>query len=75
MEPQKFAAIDIGSNSIKLVIIEAAAVDSFNVILQERERIRLGKQTLSKKFLSASAILRTKEAILRFRSIVRSYGI
>jgi exopolyphosphatase/pppGpp-phosphohydrolase len=38
----KFAAIDIGSNSIKLVVVEAAASDSFAVLSCEREVVRLG---------------------------------
>ena len=69
MKTQKLAAIDIGSNSLKLVIVEAAASDSFTVILQERERVRLGHETLRNKFLSARAINLSAETIGRFRSI------
>jgi len=53
MKTQKLAAIDIGSNSLKLVIVEAAAADSFTVLLQDRERVRLGHETLKNHFLSA----------------------
>ena len=56
MKTQKLAAIDIGSNSLKLVIVEAAASDSFTVLLQERERVRLGQDTLRNHILSAGAI-------------------
>lgn len=69
MKTQKIAAIDIGSNSIKLAVVEAAASDSFTIIVQERERVRLGEETLRKKFLSNDAIARSVEAIARFRSI------
>ena len=72
MKTQKLAAIDIGSNSLKLVIVEAAASDSFTVILQERERVRLGHETLRNKFLSANAINLSAEAIGRFRSIAEA---
>ncbi len=72
MKTQKIAAIDIGSNSIKLAIIEAAASDSFTVILQERERVRLGQETLRKKFLSPEAIARSTDAIAKFCSIAES---
>ncbi|MGI8555108.1 MAG: Ppx/GppA family phosphatase, partial [Pyrinomonadaceae bacterium] len=72
MKTQKIAAIDIGSNSIKLAIIEAAASDSFTVISQERERVRLGEETLRKHFLSPDAIARSTEAIAKFRSIAES---
>ncbi len=75
MKNQKLAAIDIGSNSLKLVIVEAAASDSFTVILQGRERVRLGHETLRNKFLSAEAINLSAEAIAKFRSIAESRGV
>ena len=72
MKNQRLAAIDIGSNSIKLAVIEAAASDSFTVLLQERERVRLGQDTLRNRFLSAEAIARSAEAIAKFRSIAEN---
>ena len=72
MKTQKLAAIDIGSNSLKLVIVEAAASDSFTVILQDRERVRLGHETLRNKFLSANAIDLSAAAIAKFRQIAES---
>ena len=72
MKTQKLAAIDIGSNSLKLVIIEAAASDSFTVLLQERERVRLGHETLRNHFLSEEAIDLSAAAIGKFRSIADS---
>ena len=75
MKTQKLAAIDIGSNSLKLVIVEAAASDSFTVLLQERERVRLGHETLRNKFLSKEAIDLSAAAIGKFRSIADSRGV
>ncbi len=72
MKTQKLAAIDIGSNSLKLVIVEAAASDSFTVLLQERERVRLGHETLKNRFLSREAIDLSANAIDKFRSIAES---
>lgn len=69
---QRLAAIDIGSNSIKLAIVEAAASDSFTLILQERERVRLGQETLRNQMLSPDAISRSIEAINKFRQIAES---
>lgn len=74
MKTQKLAAIDIGSNSIKLAIIEAAASDSFTVILQERERVRLG-ETLKLRFIPAEAIQKSADAIAKFRSIAESRNV
>ena len=72
MKTQKLAAIDIGSNSLKLVIVEAAASDSFTVLLQERERVRLGQDTLRNHILSDEAINLSASAIAKFRAIAES---
>jgi exopolyphosphatase / guanosine-5'-triphosphate,3'-diphosphate pyrophosphatase len=74
MKTQKLAAIDIGSNSIKLAIVEAAASDSFTVLLQERERVRLG-ETLKLRYISAESIQKSAEAIAKFRSIAESRDV
>jgi len=70
----KFAAIDIGSNSIKLVVVDAAASDSFAVLAREKEVVRLGHETLIKGYLGRDAILRAADCIRRFRSIAEGRG-
>lgn len=72
MKTQTIAAIDIGSNSLKLAIVEAAASDSFTIVLQERERVRLGHDTLRLKRLSDEAINLSADAIAKFRSIAEN---
>lgn len=70
----KLAAIDIGSNSIKLVVVEAAASDSFAVLAREKDVVRLGHDTLRQGFLSPDAIERACETMKRFRSIAEARG-
>lgn len=70
----KFAAIDIGSNSIKLVVVDAAASDSFAVLRREKETVRLGHESLLKGHLGAGAILSATDCIRRFRSIAEACG-
>ncbi|HEU4595361.1 MAG TPA: Ppx/GppA phosphatase family protein [Pyrinomonadaceae bacterium] len=70
----KLAAIDIGSNSIKLIVVEAAASDSFAVLAREKEVVRLGHDTLREGFLSEEAVARAAETIKRFRSIAEARG-
>lgn len=72
MKPQRIAAIDIGSNSIKLAVAEASG-DCLNVILQQRERVRLG-ETLREKFLSPEAVEKSAVVVERFRAIAESCG-
>ena len=64
----KLAAIDIGSNSIKLVVVDAAASDSFAVLARDKEVVRLGHETLTKGRLSQEAIDRAIACIQRFRT-------
>ena len=64
----KLAAIDIGSNSIKLIVVDAAASDSFAVLGREKEVVRLGHETLTKGRLSPEAIERAITCIQRFKT-------
>jgi exopolyphosphatase/guanosine-5'-triphosphate,3'-diphosphate pyrophosphatase len=70
----RLAAIDIGSNSIKLIVIEAATGDSFAVLGREKEVVRLGHNTLTAGFLEAEAIMRAAETLRRYRSIAEARG-
>lgn len=71
----KFAAIDIGSNSIKLVVVDAAAAsDSFAVLARKREIVRLGHETLLKGYISRDAIRRAAKCIRRLRSVANARG-
>lgn len=70
----RLAAIDIGSNSIKMVVVEAATSESFAVLAREKESVRLGHDTLRNEQLSPEAIERAADTIGRFRSIAESRG-
>jgi exopolyphosphatase/guanosine-5'-triphosphate,3'-diphosphate pyrophosphatase len=70
----KLAAIDIGSNSIKLIVVDAAAADSFAVLAREKEVVRLGHETLREGFLSPGAVERAADCVKRFRSIAEARG-
>ncbi|HEV2765622.1 MAG TPA: Ppx/GppA phosphatase family protein [Pyrinomonadaceae bacterium] len=68
------AAIDIGSNSIKMVVVDAAASDSFAVLAREKETVRLGRGTLREGHLARETIERAADCIKRFRSIAEMRG-
>jgi len=70
----KIAAIDVGSNSIKLVVVDAAASDSFAVLAREKDSVRLGHDTLMRERLSPEAIARAVECIKRFHAIAAARG-
>ena len=70
----KIAAIDVGSNSVKLIVVDAAASDSFAVLAREKEPVRLGHDTLLQGKLSPEAISRAVDCIKRFRAIAEARG-
>jgi len=69
----RLAAIDIGSNSIKMVVVEASG-DSFAVLAREKDVVRLGRDTLRVKRLSPEAIGRAVETLKRFRGVAEGRG-
>src|ERR1700733_3187928 len=75
MKTQRLAAIDIGSNSIKLAVVEAAASDSFTITGREKEPLRLGERTLQEQVLSPEAIAQSIQAVTRFRDIAKTRGV
>lgn len=70
----KLAAIDLGSNSIKLVVVESGAGDSFTELASEREVIRLGQETLVNKHISDAATTRAVNCLKHFCSIAERHG-
>jgi exopolyphosphatase/guanosine-5'-triphosphate,3'-diphosphate pyrophosphatase len=71
----RLAAIDIGSNSIKVVVVEAAASDSLDVLASGREIVRLGQETLVNKHISAAAMQRAVDCLRRFRSLAEAHDV
>lgn len=70
----KLAAIDIGSNSIKLVVVQAETSHSFTVLAQEREVVRLGQETLVSGHINDAATLRATTCLKRFRAVAQTNG-
>ncbi len=70
----KLAAIDIGSNSIKMVVVDATSSDSFQMIASEKVVVRLGHDTLLKGYIRKSAIIRSANCLKRFKAIALAHG-
>jgi len=71
-----FAAIDVGTNSIHLIVVEIdSSFDTSRVMYKAREMVRLGSNdALEKSELSAKAMHRGVDAIARFVDAARSRG-
>jgi exopolyphosphatase/guanosine-5'-triphosphate,3'-diphosphate pyrophosphatase len=68
------AALDIGTNSLHLVVARPAGGDRFETLTRERDMVRLGHGGGDMKELDADAIDRGVAALKRMRRIVDSYG-
>src|SRR4030095_12666141 len=68
------AALDIGSNSIHLIVVETDQEKPFRVLTRGKEVVRLGRSAARERRLSSSAIDRAVACIRRFRLRAQSYG-
>lgn len=70
----RIAAIDIGSNSIHMVIVERGGAGGYQVLARERDMVRLGKSALAKGALSPKAMRKGVEALLKMTTLARLKG-
>ncbi len=71
---RRIAAIDVGTNSVRLIIAETSADGSYRILDDEKEITRLGKGLGATGMLSADAIEHTVVTIARMKSIAAGYG-
>jgi len=71
--PDALAAIDIGTNSVHMLIARVAANDRFEVITRQKEMVRLGSGRGEMKHLEPDAIDRGVAALGRCRSLAESF--
>jgi exopolyphosphatase / guanosine-5'-triphosphate,3'-diphosphate pyrophosphatase len=67
----RIAAIDIGTNSIHMVVARATGPASFEVVDREREVVQIGRGSFTDGRLRADAIRRTLDALVRFAALAR----
>jgi exopolyphosphatase/guanosine-5'-triphosphate,3'-diphosphate pyrophosphatase len=71
----RIAAIDVGSNSIHMIVAEANPDGHFIVIDREKEMVRLGEKSLTTGHLQKSAIDRGVRTLKTFKSIAVRHGV
>ena len=71
----KLAAIDIGSNSIHLAIMEAIPGQHLRIVDREKEMVRLGAGTLRSHQLSPEVIKRAVAVLQRYQRIAQSHRV
>ncbi len=72
--PPTLAAIDIGTNSVHLVVARAVDADRFEILAREKDMVRLGSGGGEMKRLDPEAIDRGVAALGRQRAIAEALG-
>src|SRR5664280_2342492 len=76
MAAKNIAAIDVGSNSIKLLVARRDPSDGghWSEILREKEMVRLGQETLASGSLSEEAMADGIDCLVRYAALARAAG-
>ncbi|MEL4895046.1 Ppx/GppA phosphatase family protein [Crocosphaera sp. Alani8] len=70
------AAIDIGTNSIHMVIVEVdKTLPAFTIISREKDTVRLGERDPKTGNLTKSAIARSLASLRRCKELAKSFGV
>lgn len=73
LKPRKLAAIDLGSNSFHMIVVQLDAFGQVNVLDRLRESVRLGGGLDAKGHLSLEAQERAFACLLRFGERIRDF--
>jgi exopolyphosphatase/guanosine-5'-triphosphate,3'-diphosphate pyrophosphatase len=71
----KIAAIDVGSNAMRMVVGEVDEAWQVKPVENIRLPVRLGQDVFSKGYLEKKTIQQTEEAFLRFKHVADNYNI
>ncbi len=71
----RLAAIDIGTNSVHMIVVRVRADFSFEVIDREKEMVRLGAGGLDGKKLTREAMSAALQALSKFERLARSHQV
>lgn len=69
------AAIDIGTNSIHMIIVKVTSKQTFEVLVQEKEMVKLGVGVFANKMLSEKAFNAGIQTISRYVQLADEYGV
>jgi len=71
----RLAAIDIGTNSVHMIVVRVRPDLSFEVIDREKEMVRLGAGGLDGKKLTREAMNAALQALSKFERLARSHQV
>jgi exopolyphosphatase/guanosine-5'-triphosphate,3'-diphosphate pyrophosphatase len=71
----RIAAIDIGTNSIHMIVVQVRPDLSFEVIDREKDMVRLGAGGLGGRSLTPTAVSAALQSLSKFRRIAESHKV
>jgi exopolyphosphatase/guanosine-5'-triphosphate,3'-diphosphate pyrophosphatase len=71
----RLAAIDIGTNSVHMIVVRVRPDFSFEVIDREKEMVRLGAGGLDGKKLTREAMTAALQALSKFQRLAQSHQV
>src|SRR5688572_12882622 len=71
----RIAAIDIGTNSVHMIVVRVRPDLSFEVIDREKVMVRLGAGGLDGKALTAESMTAALQALSKFKRLAESHGV
>ena len=71
----RIAAIDVGSNSVHIIVCRIRPDLSFEVIDRERDMIRLGAGSLTRHALAPDTIALAMQTLMKFKRLAESHGV
>ena len=71
----RIAAIDVGTNSIHMIVCRLRPDRSFEVVDREKDMIRLGTSALDGRALPEASMTAAMQTLSRFRRLADSHGV
>src|SRR6202007_2547436 len=71
----RIAAIDIGTNSVHMIVVQIRPDHSFEVIDREKEMVRLGAGGLDGRALTPEAMHAALQVLSKFRRLAESHQV
>lgn len=73
--PRRIAAVDVGTNSLRLIVAEASPDSTYRVVDDEKAVTRLGRGLATTGRLQPEAMEESVRAIARMKGIADGYGV
>ena len=71
----RIAAIDIGTNSVHMIVVQVRPDQSFEIIDREKEMVRLGSGGLGGRALTDAAMMSALQALSKFKRLADSHDV